>query len=110
MSAGFAHVIIGVALFTPRLPLPVEESPGTAGLEACMVKLAEPAGVVAVVLIVRIDCLVVSVVPKTTVLGLKEAVAPAGNDVVKLKSALKVVPVAPFLLTVTVYVAPPAVP
>src|SRR6266481_4410916 len=107
MSAGFVQFTVGVALFTARLPLPVAESPGTAGLEAFTVKAVEPAGVTAVVLMVSVEVFDVSVVPKLAVLGLKEAIAPVGNEVVKLRSALKAVPVAPFRLTVTVYVAPP---
>jgi hypothetical protein len=88
----------------------VEESPDTMGFEACTVKAVELAGVAAVVLIVSVDVLDGSEATKLTVLGLNDAVAPVGNEVVKLRFALKGMPVAPFLLTVTVYVAPPAVP
>jgi hypothetical protein len=66
------------------------------------VKPVEPAGVAAVVLIVNVDDLEVSEVPKLRVLGLNEAVAPLGNEVVELRSALKAVPVTPFRVTVTV--------
>src|SRR6266851_1769460 len=75
------NVIAWFAWFTPRVPLPVEESPGTDGLDACTVKPVEPAGVAAVVLIVNVDDLEVSEVPKLRVLGLNEAVAPLGNEV-----------------------------
>src|SRR5213594_3155222 len=101
MSAGLAQVMVGVALPTASVPLPVEESPGTAGLEACTVNGVEPAGVAAVVVMVNVEVFDVSEVPKLTVPGLKEAVAPAGSEVVKLKSALKPVPVTPLRGTVT---------
>src|SRR5229473_4995785 len=51
------NVIAWFAWFTPRVPLPVEESPGTEELDACTVKPVEPAGVAAVVLIVNVDIL-----------------------------------------------------
>ena len=110
MSAGFAHVIVGVALPTVRLPFAVEESPGTEGFVACTVKTVELEGVVALSVIVRREVLDVSAAAKLTVLGLNEALAPVGNEVVKLRPALKAAPVAPFRMTVTKYVALPGVP
>src|SRR5882724_4376319 len=110
MSAGFAHVIVGVALATVRLPFAVEESPGTDGFVACTVNTVELAGVVALSVIVRVEVLDVSAAAKLTVLGLNEALAPVGNEVVKLRPALKAAPVAPFRMTVTKYVALPGVP
>jgi len=100
MSAGFAHVIVGVALSTVRLPFAVEESPGTEGFVACTVNNVELAGVVALSVIVRVEVLDVSAAAKLTVLGLNEALAPVGNEVIKPSAALNAVPVAPFRLTV----------
>src|SRR5438067_13925878 len=110
MSAGFAHVMVGVALSTVSVPFAVEESPGTAGFVACTVNTVELAGVAAVSVIVSVEVLDVSPAAKLTVLGLNKALAPGGNGVVKLSAALKATPVAPFRLTVTEYVALPGVP
>ena len=102
MSAGLAQVMVGVALSTASVPLPVEESPVTVGLEACTVNGVEAAaGVTAVVAMVNVEGLEVSPAANETLLGLNEALAPAGSEVVKLRSALKAVPVAPFRITVT---------
>src|SRR6266404_1383299 len=100
MSAGFDHVIVGVALSTVTVPVAVEESPGTEGFVACTVNTVELAGVAALSVIVRVEVLDVSVPEKLTVLGLNEALAPVGNEVIKPSAALNGVPVAPFRLTV----------
>ena len=102
ISAGLFHVIVGVAFPTNKVPLPVELSPGTAGLAACTVNVVEPAGVAAVVLIVSVVDFEVSPDAKLRLLEVKEAVAPAGRDVVRLRFAVKAVPVAPLRFTVTV--------
>jgi len=70
----------------------------------------EPAGVAPEVEIVNTDDFDVSAAAKLTVAGLNEAVAPAGRADVTLKFAENGVPVAPFRVTVTEYVALPAVP
>ena len=100
ISAGLAQVIVGVAFPTNKVPLPVELSPVTAGLDACTVNNVEPAGVAVVVVIVNVEVFEVSAAAKLTVLGLKEALAPAGREVVRLKFAEKVLPVAPLRFTV----------
>ena len=90
------------AEFTVSVPLPVDESPVTAGLFARTVNGVEPVGVAAVVVIVSVEVLERSAAAKLTVLGLNEALAPAGRAVVTLRSALKAVPAAPLRFTVTV--------
>ena len=42
---------------TASVPLPVEESPGTAGFEACTVDAVDPAGVALVVVTVSVEVL-----------------------------------------------------
>jgi len=110
MSAGFDHVIVGVALSTVTVPFAVEESPDTEGFVACTVNTVELAGVEAVSVIVRVEVLDVSPAAKLIVLGLNEALAPVGKEVVRVSPALNAVPVAPFRTTVTEYVALPGVP
>src|SRR5712692_2287329 len=102
MSAGLAQVIVGVALPTVSVPPPVEESPVTARLEACTVNGFEPAGVVAVVLMVSVEVFgALSPLFQWTGFGPKEAVAPVGSVVVTLKLASKTpVPLARFTVTV----------
>jgi hypothetical protein len=87
---------------TVKVPVPVDESPVAPGLLARTVNDVEPGGVAAVVLIVSVDVLEVSPAAKVTVLGLNDALAPVGKELVTLRSALKAVPVAPFRFTVTV--------
>ena len=97
---------------TVNVPLAVELSPERAELVACTVKEGEPAGVPEVVVIVRVEIFEVSDVPKTREAGLKEALAPAGRAVVRVRFAVKPVPtpVGPLRFTVIWYVALPAVP
>jgi len=102
ISAGLAHVIVGVALSTVKVPFAAEESPGTEGFVARTVNTVELAGVVALSLIVSVEVLEMSLAAKLTVLGLNEALAPIGNGVVRAKAALKAIPVAPFRFAVTV--------
>jgi hypothetical protein len=91
-------------------PFPVAESPDTTVFCASTVNDVAPDGEAAVVEIVKTDVFDVSDAEKLTVLGLNEVVTPAGNEVVTLNAALKDAPVDPFRLTVTAYVALPAVP
>jgi hypothetical protein len=51
------------------------------------VKLVDPGGVAAVVLMVNVEVFVVSLVAKETELGVNDAVAPVGRAVVKLRFA-----------------------
>ena len=67
-------------------------------------KLVVPAGVAAVVVIVSVEIFEVSVVLKVSELGLNNAVAPEGSELVRLRFAVNPVPVpvAPLRFTVTV--------
>jgi hypothetical protein len=73
-------------------------------LVAFTVKLKVPLGVAAVVLIVSVAVFELSEEPKETLLGLNEYVAPAGREVIIVKSAVNVPDVPPPvpLFTVTV--------
>ena len=87
--------------FTVSVPLPVEESPIAPGLFAWTVKEVEPTGVADVVLMVNVDVFDVSLAAKLRELGLNEALAPVGKELVRLRSAVNAVPVAPLRFTVT---------
>jgi hypothetical protein len=97
------------ALPIRRLPLPVAESLGTLAFVAATLNEVVPAAAAAVVAIVRVAVFEVSAAAKLTALGLKDALAPEGSPLA-VRFALNVVPAAPFRLTVTWYVALPAVP
>jgi hypothetical protein len=95
-------VVVELALPIASVPLPVDASEGTEALMASTVNGVEPAGVTAVVVIVSVEVREFCAPVKVTLLGLKDAVAPLGKEVVMLKSAVKL-PVAPgFRFTVTV--------
>jgi hypothetical protein len=103
--------ITGAALFeTVSVPVPSAKSPEAAVFVARAVKPLDPAGVAAVVVIVKVEVAVFWPLPKETVEGLKDALAPAGRVVVTESEALNV----PFTLvkreTVMGYVTLPAVP
>ena len=94
---------------TRRFPLPSEKSPVAFGFVARTVKGVEPAAATDVVVIVMVEVFEVSPLAKLTLLGLNDAVAPAGRPVA-LRLAVNAVPVAPFRFTVTEWVALPPVP
>jgi hypothetical protein len=85
---------------TRRFPLPSEKSPLAFEFVARTVKAVEAAAAADVVLIVSVEVFDVSLLAKLTLLGLNDAVAPAGRPFA-LRLALKAVPVAPVRFTVT---------
>src|SRR4026207_2007275 len=104
MSAGFAQVIVGVALPTFKLPVPVPTSvPEVAVTLKCVV----PAGVELDVVNVKVDVFEESPDAKFKVLGLNTALTPNGNAPM-LNVGFKL-PLAP-RVTVMVYVTLPLVP
>jgi hypothetical protein len=71
--------------------------------------MAVTGGVAVVVLMVRVEVFVLSPLAKESELGLNEAVAPVGKELVRLRFAVNATVPVP-RVTVTVYVALPAVP
>lgn len=86
------NVIVWLAFCTVSVPFPVALStPPPVVSAAFTVKLVPPgvfAGVVALVVMVRVDVLLDSAAVKAIGLGEKDAVTPVGNAVVTLKFAL----------------------
>jgi hypothetical protein len=104
-------VVTAGALHEPTLtvPLPVEESPDSPA-SALTVNGVDPDGVAIVVERVKVDDFELSVVEKLSELGLKDAMTPVGSAEVTDSAAVNAPAVVPLRVTVTGYVALPAVP
>jgi hypothetical protein len=114
VAAAFdAAVVVAMAdAPTVNAPEPSAKSPLPAVFAARTVNAVEPAGVPDVVLIVRVD--VIKLVPfeKLRVAGLNDALVPAGRTLETWRDASNAVPGpdGPLRVTVTRYVALPALP
>jgi hypothetical protein len=91
-----------LALFTVSAPLPVAESADTPAFVAFTVNAVATAGVAEVVLMVSVEVFEASPEANERELGLNDGVAPLGNDVVRLRLAVKAALVPEARLTVTV--------
>ena len=91
-----------LALSTVSAPLPVAESADTPAFVAFTVNAVATAGVAEVVLMVSVEVFEVSPEANERELGLNDGVAPLGNDVVRLRLAVKAALVPEARLTVTV--------
>ena len=112
MSASAPKVMVWFAFDTNKVPGPLELSAGRALLTAFTINGVEPAGVLAMVVMVKVEVLDVSVVLNVREGGLITAVAPEGNEPDNPRLTVKPVPapVAPLRFTVMRKLALPGVP